>query len=101
MESGDLSEMNFKKDDDLIVTQNIEFALMKLDSLLWSEVKQQLKTRHDSEFEICLDHPEYLKEILMEICGDSYPEVVRKFTKKFDGKFTNERIEHLVKTLLE
>ena len=93
--------MNFKKDDDLIVALNIEFALKKLDGVLWGEVKQQLKTRHDSEFEVCLDHPEYLKEILMEICGDSYPEVVRKFTKKFDDRFTNERMESLFKTLLE
>ena len=92
--------MNFKKDDDLIVAQNIEFALKKLDGVLWGEVKQQLKKRHDSGFEICLDHPEYLKEILMEICGNSYLQVVKKVTPGFD-RFTNERMESLIKTLLE
>ena len=93
--------MNFKKDDDLIVAQNIEFALKKLDDVLWGEVKQQLKKRHDSGFEICLDHPEYLKEILMEICGDSYPEAIKKITIWFDDKFTNKRMESLIKTLSE
>ena len=93
--------MKYIKNDDLIATQSIETGLIKFDSLVWSEVKQQLKKRHDSGFEICLDHPEYLKEILMEICGDSYPEAIKKITIWFDDKFTNKRMESLIKTLSE
>ena len=93
--------MKYEKDDDLIATQSIEMGLIKFDSLVWSEVKQQLKKRHDSGFEICLDHPEYLKEILMEICGDSYPETIKKITSWFYTDFKNERLDPLIKTLLE
>lgn len=80
--------------------QNIELALIKFNGLLWSDVKQQLKKRYDSGFEICLDHPEHLKEILLEIFGDSYPKVIKEVTARFD-KSTNERMESLIKTLLK
>ena len=92
--------MNYKKDDDLIAVRSIEMAFIKFNGMLWGEVNHQLKMRHGSGFEICLDHPEYLKEILMEICGNSYLQVVKKVTPGFD-RFTNERMESLIKTLLE
>lgn len=92
--------MKYEKDDDAIATQSIELALIKFNGLVWGDVKQQLKKRHNSGFEICLEHPEYFKEILMEIFGDSYPKVIKQITGRFD-KYKNERMESLIKTLLE
>lgn len=58
--------------DDLTTTQDIEMGFVKFDSFFWKQVRDQLKKQYNSGFEVCLEHPEYVKNILMESFGDSY-----------------------------
>ena len=65
--------VNFNLDeiDKALVTLTIEKALLGIGEKAYEEVGKRLYKKYRCYFMDCLEHPEYLSEILKEIFGNS------------------------------
>jgi len=67
-----------------VVTVSIEKALLEIGKFELDSVVYRLKENYHSEISDCLDHPEYLKEILCELFGNSQELVQKSIHKSFE-----------------
>ena len=65
--------VNFNSDeiDKALITLAIERTLLDMSKKAYEEVGNRLYKKHGCYFMDCLEHPEYLTEILKEIFGNS------------------------------
>ena len=64
-------DLNSNEIDKALVTLAIERALLDIGKKAYEEVGKRLYKKHQCYFMDCLEHPEYLSEILKEIFGNS------------------------------
>lgn len=60
----------------------IERVLLDVGALALDEVGRRLYEKHQCYFSDCLDNPQYLREILEEIFGDSYKSISDQIQKR-------------------
>ena len=66
-----------------LVTVSVEKALLEIGNFELDSVVYRLKENYNCEISDCLDHPEYLKQILCELFGNSHEVVVKSIQESF------------------
>lgn len=54
-----------------MVASAMDMALVKLGGVTFDEVREKLHTKYQCVVTDCYEHPEYLKDVLVEIFGDA------------------------------
>ena len=67
-----------------VVTASVEKSLLEIGILELDLVTSRLKEDYNCEISDCLDHPEYLKEILNDLFGNSYNEIIKSIHESFE-----------------
>lgn len=60
----------------------VERVLLDVGNLALDEVGNRLYEKYQCYFSDCLEHPQYLKDVLQEIFGDSYKSITDKIQQK-------------------
>ena len=66
-----------------LVTASLEKALLEIGNFELDSVVYRLKENYNCEISDCLDHPEYLKQILCELFGNSHEVVIKSIQESF------------------
>ena len=67
-----------------VVTASIEKALLEIGKFELDSVVYRLKENYHCEISDCLDHPEYLKQILCELFGNSHPDILKSIHESIE-----------------
>lgn len=62
----------------------IELVLMKRQNTKYNLIVARLNALYDSGIDDCYDHPEYLRPILKEVCGDDYNSIIDEIKLHMD-----------------
>lgn len=82
-----------------LVSFTIEQALLEIGQSAVDEVGSRLYEKHGCYFSDCLEHPEYLSEILREIFGSSHVTIVQSIRERL-AEFEDQRpFSHFLLTL--
>ena len=84
-----------------LVTISIEHALLEMGTPVLDEVTRALYDNYKCYVPDCFDHPEYLKEVLKELYGNSYSNIVKSIHKHLDEFIVQEPIEEFLKAISE
>jgi len=66
-----------------LVTASVEKALLEIGNFELDSVVYRLKENYNCEISDCLDHPEYLKQILCELFGNSHEVIIKSIQESF------------------
>jgi hypothetical protein len=84
-----------------LVTISIERVLLEMGKPVFDEVVHALHDKYNCYVPDCFDHPEYLKEVLEELYGNSYKNIIKSIHKHLD-EFANQKpIEEFLKAISE
>jgi len=72
-----------------VVAVSVEKALLEIGKFELDSVVYRLKENYNCEIYDCLDHPEYLKQILCELFGNSHEIIL----KSIQGSFKKTMME--------
>ena len=67
-----------------IISASVEKALLEMGTLELDLVVSKLKEDYSSEISDCLDHPEYLKQILCELYGNSHDIIIKSIHESIE-----------------
>ena len=66
-----------------VASASVEKALLEMGKFELDSVVYRLKENYSSEISDCLDHPEYLKQILCELFGNSHEVILKSIHESF------------------
>jgi hypothetical protein len=84
-----------------LVTMSIEHALLEMGKPVLDEVVYALQDNYKCYLPDCFDHPEYLKEVLKDLYGNSYSNIVKLIHKHLDEFVTQQPIGEFLKSISE
>ncbi len=67
-----------------VVVLAVEHTLLKIGKKTLEKVQEEMHQKYKCDISDCYEHPEYLGEILKDLFGDSYHEVVGDVNKYLD-----------------
>lgn len=82
-----------------VVTASVEKSLLEMGILELDLVTSRLKEDYNCEISDCLDHPEYLKEILGDLFGNSYNEIMKSIQESFEKTNMEKPLEDFLTVL--
>lgn len=82
-----------------LVSFTIEQALLEIGQSAVDEVGSRLYEKHGCYFSDCLEHPEYLSEILREIFGSSHVTIVQSIRERLAEFEDQQPFSHFLLTL--
>lgn len=62
----------------------VELVLMKRDNTRYNLVQAKLNSQYDSWIYQCVDHPEYLRDIMKEVYKDDYFSIIDEISHETD-----------------
>ena len=68
----------------VLVGLAIEKTLLEINRAYLHKFEDMIYERHKCSISDCYEHPEYLSEVLREIFGNSYKEVIRSIERYLD-----------------
>ena len=77
----------------------IETSLLKIGVEALEEVSSTLQEKYDCFLGDCLHHPEYLKEVLEDIYGNSHYEIVNAIIKEINKNTLDEKLSEFTTCL--
>lgn len=77
IESGDVRKA--------LISLAIENALLEVSNATLEEVGNRLYAKYHSYFMDCLEHPEYLNDILNQVFGPSHESIIKSIKKNLDA----------------
>lgn len=77
----------------------IERVLLDAGKLVMDEVGSRLYEKHQCYFSDCLENPQYLREVLQEIFGDSYKSITDKIQQKLVELEDQESIDNFLSVI--
>lgn len=72
-----------------LINFTIEQTLLEIGKTTLDEVGSRLYEKYNCYFYDCLEHPEYLKDVLQEIFGSGYSSITKKIEQRL-GEFTEQ-----------
>src|SRR5574338_1164095 len=82
-----------------MVTLAMDLALVKLGGMAFDEVRNRLHTKYQCVVTDCYEHPEYLKDVLVEIFGDASKVITESIRDDLKGISYDPGIEQFLKVL--
>lgn len=84
-----------------LVSLSIERALLEMGTPVLDEVVRALYDNYKCYIPDCFDHPEYLKEVLKELYGNTYSNIIQSIHKYLDEFASQQPIEEFLKAISE
>jgi len=84
---------------ELVVTVSVEKALLEIGKFELDSVVYRLKENYHCEISDCLDHPEYLKQILRELFGNSYQDILKSIHESIERTSMKQPLVHFLNVL--
>lgn len=72
------------KEMKIVIVLAVEHTLLKIGKKTLEKVQEEMYRKYKCDISDCYEHPEYLGEILKDLFGDSYHEVVKDVNKYLD-----------------
>jgi len=82
-----------------VVTISIEKALLEVGKFELDSVVYRIKENYHCEISDCLDHPEYLKQILGELFGDSHQDILKSIHESIERTSMEQPLVHFLEVL--
>ena len=82
-----------------VVTASVEKALLEIGKFELDSVVYRLKEDHNCEISDCLDHPEYLKQILCDLFGNSHEVVLNSIHESFEKTRMEQPLQNFLNVL--
>jgi len=82
-----------------VVTVSIEKALLEVGKFELDSVVYRLKENYHCEISDCLDHPEYLKQILGELFGNSHQDILKSIHESIESTSMRQPLHHFLNVL--
>lgn len=82
-----------------MVTLFIEETLLAIGKPIYDKIAKELETKYHCYFPDCYDHPEYLRDILHELFGDSSRTIIEPIIRKMDEFRGLKNIAHFIEVL--
>ena len=82
-----------------VVTASVEKSLLEIGILELDLVTSRLKEDYNCEISDCLDHPEYLKQILCELFGNSYQDILKSIHESLERTSIEQPLVHFLNVL--
>ena len=82
-----------------VVTASVEKALLEIGKFELDSVVYRLKENYNCEISDCLDHPEYLKQILCELFGNSHEVVLKSIHESFEKTRMEQPLQNFLTVL--
>ncbi len=82
-----------------LVTLFIEQALLAIGKPIYDKVIKELERKYHCYLPDCYDHPEYLRNALYELFGDSGRTIVESITREMDEFKGTKKIEDFIVVL--
>ena len=82
-----------------VVSVSVEKALLEMGKFELDSVVYRLKENYDSEIYDCLDHPEYLKQILCELFGNSHEVILKSIHESFENTNMEQPLQNFLTVL--
>ncbi len=79
-----------------IISASVEKALLEMGNLQLDLVVSKLKEDYNSEISDCLDHPEYLKQILCELYGNSHEVIIKSIHESIERTNMEKPLEEFL-----
>jgi hypothetical protein len=79
----------------------IQKALLDSGSVTLEKVNNQLFEIYHSSISECYDNPEYLREVLKEVFGKSYPKIIDVIKTQLQSVSYNKQVEEFLQRLGE
>lgn len=84
-----------------LISFTVTEALLELSPSAASEVGDRLYARHGCYFSDCLEHPEYLREVLYEIFGAASSSITKAIERKLDDFNEQREISDFISVLVK
>jgi len=84
-----------------LVTLAVEKTLLNMGKPVLDEVQHRLFANYKSYIPDCYEHPEYLKNVLKELYGNCYNNIVQSIKKNLEEFITKKPIEHFLAVISE
>ena len=82
-----------------VVTVSVEKALLEIGKFELDSVVYRLKENYNCEIADCLEHPEYLKQILCELFGNSHEVILNSIQTSFHKTRMEVPLENFLEVL--
>jgi hypothetical protein len=82
-----------------LISFTIEQTLLNLGKPTLDKVSDALYAKYNCYFSDCLDHPEYLADILKEIFGNGHHVIINRIKERLDKFEDQEPISNFVATI--
>lgn len=82
-----------------LISFTIENVLLNVGKTTLDEVGSRLYEKYDCYFHDCLEHPEYLKDVLQEIFGSGYSSITGKIQQRLDEFEEQEPIANFLQVI--
>jgi len=92
----DVQDISLSRD---FVSIAIENALSNIGSPIANEVSVRLNEIYNCDFGDCLEHPEYLNNVLKQVFGQSYLHVVKLIQDQLANMSFNRPIESFLQVI--
>jgi hypothetical protein len=77
----------------------IEKVLLDISTEAYSFVGKKLQNKHNCKFADCYEHPEFLYNVLRELYGKNYTEIVKKITNELENYVLDQRLEKFIQVM--
>lgn len=82
-----------------LVTLAIEKSLLDIGKPTYDEVVENLKKRYNRYIPDCYEHPEYLREILKELYGNTHKTIVKSIKEQLEEFSYHKPIARFLKVI--
>ena len=82
-----------------LITVAVEYALLQMGPPELDKVEARLREDYNCAIGDCLEHPEYLKQILCDLFGYCYQDILDSIEQVFKDANLNDQVEEFVTVL--
>ena len=82
-----------------LITVAVEYALLQMGPPELDKVEARLREDYNCTIGDCLEHPEYLKQILCDLFGYCYQDILDNIEQVFKDANLNDQVEEFVTVL--
>jgi hypothetical protein len=81
---------------DALVSLSIERSLSEISEAVCENVGNKLYKKYKCYFHDCLEHPDYLVDVLKQVFGDGYISIVNNINKKLEEFSYQDQIKEFL-----
>lgn len=82
-----------------LITVAVEYALLQMGTPELDKVESRLRSDYNCTIGDCLEHPEYLKQILCDLFGYCYQDILGSIEQVFKDASLEDQVDEFIMVL--